>query len=486
MPLGTATIHRERDPARSIRRRRLHDAPIVLFSIDRPQQEQRLSTGSVIAYGGADFAFNLAFSFCSLFLLYFYTDILGLSGVASGMVVMAALVWEGVSDPLFGFICGKISTRWGRYRPYLLWGAVPLAIAFLTMFVPVTLTGVGLLVYAIITHLLFRTVYTVVNIPYIALSAEMTQCSDDRGRLASARMFFAMAAGLVLSATTLPLVAWLGGGRVGFFRFALVLGIVVASVLLAAFVLTRERRDFAERAQPSLAVTVAAIMRNRLFLCLLAASLLATTGYTISSKALVYYMKYHAGSEAVMTQGLTIMLATAAATTWFWSWFARRSSKRNAWLAANAVSVICLTLLYLLAPRPGLLLWMILAGAGAGQSGFYVTFWSMLPDTVEFGELRTGVRGEGALVGGVILVQKLAMGLGIGLVGAVLSMLGYVPNREQSDAAINGILMGTTLVPIVLIGAGAAMICRYPLDQRRHRRMVELLDRRRRRRSPSD
>lgn len=475
MPLGNTAICQEADFVGPVTQWRFDETPAGRAAVGAT-----LSNASVVAYGGADFAFNLVFSFCSLFLLYFYTDIFGLSGVAAGMVVMVALVWEGVSDPLFGFICGRRATRWGRYRPYLLWGALPLAAAFTTMFVPVGLSGAALLIYAIATHLLFRTVYTVVNIPYIALSAQITDCSDDRGRLASARMFFAMSAGLTLSATTLPMVAWLGGGRVGFFRFGLILATIVAIVLIAAFAATRERRDHTEAPQPSLSATVAAVKRNGVFLQLLGASLLATMGFTVSSKALLYYMKYHAGSESVVTAGLTVMLASGAATPWLWGWLGRSASKRHAWLLASALSSSCLAILYVTQPSPGIALWLILVGLGAGQSGFYVTFWSMLPDTVEFGEFRTGVRCEGALVGGIILSQKLAMGVGIGVVGTVLSSLGYVPNHRQSQATVDGILFGTTLVPIALIVAGAIVIWRYPLDQRHHRRMVAILARRRR------
>jgi GPH family glycoside/pentoside/hexuronide:cation symporter len=138
----------------------------------------KLSSGQVVGYGLGDFAFNLTFTFCSLFLLYFYTDVLGLSATTAGLIIMVALIWEGATDPVVGVIANRTRSRWGRYRPYLLLGCVPLAVSFVAMFVPWGLSGTALAVYAFVTHLLFRTVYTLVNIPYIALSAQMTTDSS--------------------------------------------------------------------------------------------------------------------------------------------------------------------------------------------------------------------------------------------------------------------------------------------------------------------
>ena len=137
-------------------------------------EQPRLPTGQVIAYGSGDLAFNLYFTFCSLFLLYFYTDVLGLSASVAGLIIMAALVWEGITDPAMGVIASRTRSRFGSYRPYLLFGAPVLAIAFIAMFLPLGLSGNALAAFCLATHILFRTVYTVVNIPFVALSARMS------------------------------------------------------------------------------------------------------------------------------------------------------------------------------------------------------------------------------------------------------------------------------------------------------------------------
>ena len=441
-----------------------------------------LPTGQVIAYGSGDLAFNLYFTFCSLFLLYFYTDVLGLSASMAGLIIMAALVWEGATDPAMGVIASRTRTRFGSYRPYLLFGAPVLALAFLAMFLPLGLSGTALAIFCLATHILFRTVYTVVNIPYVALSARLSANSQDRSRLAGARMLFAILTGLFLAAMTLPLVAKLGGGPKGFFLATTLYAGMATLVLLWCFTRTRESVEEAPDAHPTIGTMLAAIRSNHAYLLLLGATLVGSIGYTMGGKAQIYYMKYYAGTEATITLGLTVSLAAAALAMVPWVIMTRLTSKRIVWLSGIAIVVTANLAIFALAPKAGPLLYLLLALNGIGNAAFVLTFWSMLPDTVELGEWKTSLRAEGALVGFVAFSQKVALGIGTGLFGILLDALGYVPNVAQSPETLSGIRVLTTLAPVTLALVAACFVYFYPLDARTHARLVGALERRKARR----
>lgn len=440
-----------------------------------PTQQPRLSTGEVVAYGSGDLAFNLYFTFCSLFLLYFYTDILGLSASVAGLIIMAALVWEGITDPAMGVIASRTRSRFGSYRPYLLVGSPVLALVFVAMFLPLGLSGNALAVFCLATHVLFRTVYTVVNIPFVALSARMSADSLARSRLAGARMLFAILTGLFLAAATLPLAKRFGGGPEGFLWVATLYATIATLVLLNCFRKTRETIGETPDAHPTFGAMLRTVRSNHVFLLLLGATLLGSIGHAMGGKALLYYMKYYAGSEETITIGLTVSLAAAALAMLPWVRTTRRIGKRAVWLCGIAISATANTFIFILAPKAGPLLYGLLAIAGVGNAAFFLSFWSMLPDTVEVGEWQTGLRAEGALVGFLAFTQKVALGVGTGLIGILLDLVGYVPNVAQTPDALVNIRGLATLAPAMLAVGAGLFICFYPLDTRTHGRLVRAI-----------
>lgn len=444
-----------------------------------PRTAQRLGLARIVGYGVGDFAFNLSFTFASLFLLYFYTDILEIPAGTAGLIIMVALIWEGITDPIIGMIANRTRSRWGRYRPYLLFGSVPLGISVAAMFLPLGLTGSALVAYCFATHLVYRTVFTLVNIPYIALSAQMTQDSDTRGQLAAARMLFAITCGLLLASLTLPVAKLLGGGQTGFFLVSIIYSALAAAILLLTFATTREDVTDAHADHPSIADMIATLRVNRAFLLLFAATAAGATGYTMSGKALVYYLKYWAGSEDMVTLGLVVTLGASALAMIPWMIVARRRSKRFVWLAGVGLNIAAYITILALAPRGGTALWLPLAMIGIGNSAFVLTFWSMLPDTVEYGEWKTGTRAEGAVFGLIAFSQKIALGIGTGLIGVIMGWIGYVPNQPQSPDTLRGIVLLYGGGPLLLFAASAAIIAFYPLSGKTHRRIVHIIERRR-------
>ena len=202
----------------------------------------RLSWPMRLGYGVGDMGFNLFFTTASLFLLLYYTDVAGLPPATAGWIMAAALVWDAVTDPAMGYLASRTRSRWGRYRPWILFGTVPLAASWALIFLPTGFTGFALTLWALAAQVLFRTFYTIVSLPYVSLSAAMTTDSRERGLLAAIRMLSATAAGLGIALATLPLVDRLGGGdeALGFFRVAILYSVLAGGLLLMVFATARE------------------------------------------------------------------------------------------------------------------------------------------------------------------------------------------------------------------------------------------------------
>lgn len=436
-----------------------------------------LGWGEKVGYSAGDFAFNLFYTFSTLFLLYFYTDVLGLAPSTGGFIIMAALLLEAVADPLMGYVANRTHTRFGRYRPYLLFGALPLGLSFVAMFVPTGLVGSPLLAYSLATHLVFRLTYTVVGIPYISLSAEMTRDSRVRSQIAGMRMLFSTACAIVLSTATLPLAKLFGGGVQGFFRLSILYAVVAQPVFWACFATTRET-PIEAGSSPKLRDIIAMLRFNWPLQVLLAATLLALVASTMFTKTLLYYLKYDVGSEQAMTTALTIVTASAALSIPLWIWVSARTSKRKVMLAGAVMTMVNSLIFYAVAPRLGIALWSILAFSGLANGALALSFWGMLPDTVEFGEWKNGLRAGGAIYGLVSLIQKLALGFGIGLLGALLDRIGYRPNAVQTQATLHGMRVLLTLVPAALAVAVTVLVWLYPIDHKMHGRLTRAIARR--------
>jgi glycoside/pentoside/hexuronide:cation symporter, GPH family len=297
----------------------------------------RLPIAQRLGYGIGDFGFNLFFTTASLYLLFYYTDVLGLSPATAGWVFAVALIWDALFDPVMGYIANRTRTRWGRYRPYLLFGGVPLAISWALMFLPVGFTGGALVMFATATHILFRTLYGVVGMPYLALSATMTRDSHERGILASIRMVAATSCGLFAAFFTLKMVALLGGGSIGFFWTAALYGALASLVFLVVFLTSVE--TVADRAEPSptFGEMLRSLRGNRAFWIVCAAMLASAFGGTLLSKTLPYYFKYALHRPDLIGLGLTALTAAIALSMPVWMFVMKRSSKRTMWLAGAAL-----------------------------------------------------------------------------------------------------------------------------------------------------
>lgn len=436
-------------------------------------------------YAVGDFGLNLYWQSILLFILFFQMDALGLSALDAGTCFLIASIWDAAMDPLMGVISDRTRTRLGRYRPFILFGTVPLALAFTLCFSPVpglVPGSAGMMLFATLSHMLLRTCYAVVAIPYSSLTAAMTRDSDERAALTGWRMLFAFAGATTVSALLPLLAGWFGS----YSPAAAIIGAMAIIAHLICGLIVRELPPPA----PTTAIPPAslgadlggffgAVLRNGPLLRLVGATLCLHLSLGILMRNVPYLLKYDLGGDAVMTANALIWFsAVGIAAVPLWVRVARHWSKRAAWQGGSAMVIIGCAGLPLAGPHS---LWASLAClsiAFIGHTAHAVSMWSMLPDAVDYAHWRHRRRDEAKIYGLASLILKLSLGGSAFLGGLALEAVGYVPNGVQSAETLQGFRWLAGLAPALGIGLSMLAVAGYRLDARQHGRIQGWLGRR--------
>jgi glycoside/pentoside/hexuronide:cation symporter, GPH family len=444
-------------------------------------QKEELSQWRRAAYGFGDFGFNLYWTTVSFFILYFYTDVVGLSGTVAGIVFLIAMLWDGIIDPVMGYYAQRTRSRWGSYRPYFLFGAIPLAVSLVLTFYRPDLEGAALVTYVLFAHVLFRTAYTAVNIPYGALSAKITQSTEIRNSLSAWRISFATIGSAFVAYSTLKLVAAFGQGDAtqGFVLTAALYAGLSIPVFLILFSTMREPPQPLAPAEPTnFKKSLAGLLKNKPFLVIAGATMLATVGAALASKTLVYYFKYVLGDETAVGTAFAVNSVVILVAAPFWAYVTFKTSKRFVWRTGALVSVAGSLLLFFNPHETVSVVVGIAALSAVGSAAGHLTFWSALPDTVEYGELRTGRRDESLVFGVMGFIQGASYGVAVALAGMFLDLIGYQANISQSESTLQALKVIMTLVPAGLILLAFVIIGKYQIDRPTHHRILAVLQKR--------
>lgn len=438
----------------------------------------QLSLARKLGFTVGEYSCNLYWQSITIFLLFFYTDVVGLSATTAGLIYMVASIWDGAIDPVMGAIADRTRSRFGRYRPYLLFGAVPLALCFALLYYNPPLTGSALVIWLLATHIIFRTSYTVLSIPFTALNARITSSSSERATLAGLRMIFATLAGLTIAASTQPLAAKFGGGAMdqGFLAAAALFGLIATLIFPLVFLAVREPEfDDVQHAPARMVDYWAAIRANRAFWVVMITLTCAVICATALTKSWLYYFKYYLQDEAASRMALTVLAASGLVTIPAWMVVTRFIGKRLAWFLATIFALLGLAFFAVTDIRSSADMTAFMVYMQIGILGLMMTFWSMLPDTVEYGEWRSGVRAEGFIFGLGQFFLKVALGLGAGLFGVALDLVGYVPNVQQSASTLAGLKYIMLVLPAAGLALGLVAMLFYPLKRGVHENIVEQL-----------
>lgn len=424
----------------------------------------------LLLFASGDFAFNLYWQSVMLYLLYYYTEALHLSIAVASICYALASVWDGLASLAVGILADRYA-RPERFRIALTLGAVPLGLSFILAYAPSPVSGNLQVAWILAGHMIFRTAYALVNIPYLAMSSRISVDSNDRALVAGARMLFGTVAAVIVALGTIPLGRFLTGEN-GPYAYAVsaILFALTGSLLLLLVGLTY-RDDGAippARSEREGSGIVAHVVRNRAFLALSAAVMVMIVAVTVLDKSVLYYFKYALHDEAAGQLTLGWMMAVSGVAIPFWLALSRRLGARNVWFLAIAACIACLAIFIAFAFERALPVQIFLVAVQASIVGLHFAFWAILPDTVEYGQRVNGARAEAVLYGLSALFQRLAIGLGTLLVGIGLGGEG-THHAAAGDTAYKLVL---AFIPLGFFALAGLLMLANPLKKGSHAQIL--------------
>ena len=428
-----------------------------------------LSIREKVAYGLGDTASNIIFQTVMLFLTYFYTDIFGISPAVVGTMFLVVRVFDAVTDPLMGGLADRTETRWGKFRPYLLWLALPFGLISVLAFTTPELSGQGKVVYAFVTYSLLMLAYTAINIPYSALGGVLTAKAEERVSVQSYRFVFGMLGGLLVTACTLPLVDFFGQGdrAAGYQLTMMAMSAMGVIMFLLCFVGTRERLQPPPQQRSSIRADLASLWRNDQWRILCVAALVLLTGMVIRSTLAIYYVKYYLQREDLVTAFVTLGMVGNIIGCALAQPLARRVCKVKAYIVLQVIAAVICALGYFIDGDqvvPAFVLYFIWCLFLQMATPL---LWAKMADTVDYGHWKTGIRITGMVYSSVVFFIKLGLALGGAIAGWLLAYYDYRADVVQTAATREGIVLSFTLWPAVASLLVAAIMSRYKLDRGR-------------------
>jgi GPH family glycoside/pentoside/hexuronide:cation symporter len=443
---------------------------------------QTLSVLEKVGYAVGDTASNIYFQTFVVFILYFYTDVVGLSAGAVATMFAISRVWDAVNDPLMGAIADRTNTRWGKFRPYLLWLAVPFGLLGVLAFTTPNLDSTGKLVYAYVTYNLLMMAYTAINVPYAALMAVMTPSSEERTTLASYRFVGVFVGLLIVQGATLSLVKYFGNGNdaVGWQWTMACLSTLAVVLFFVTFATTRERVRPRTDQKVELRSDLKNLLTNRAWLLIGGATFFQLGFIVVRNSSVAYYFKYLVGNQQLWLFGNAIdlnferfsstFLASGTIVTIIGTissnWFARRFGKSNVYVFFLGLSALGQLAFLLVQPGDVLLIFALNFIVSFAWGPVSVLQWSMYTDVADELEWRHGRRTTGLVMAASLFTLKMGLAFGGAFVGWVLAYYGFVANQPQTPETLGGIKMLMSVYPAVLGAAGVALMVFYPLKDR--------------------
>ena len=409
-------------------------------------------------------------------MLYFYTDVVGISPLLAGWIYALGIGWDAITDPYMGYIAERTRTKMGSYRPYIFFGSVPLAFSFALLFWAPPFEGNFLFIFLVIVNLFHRSCFTIVSVPYSSLTARITDDSEERTKLTTARMLGASFGTLTISALGFPLINWFGSGEesLGFVYLGICCGLAAIFILAITVKTVKERNFNIEIAKlPNFSEVRKSILNNYAFLIVFASTLTLITTSIMFNKNLIYYAKYALDLHSYQGLILGVSAASAFLAIPIWAYSALKIGKRNSWLISMILLVFSFLFFYLYPIKNlfELLIVLVVLGIGNGATG--VLFWSMLPDTIEYGEWKTGVRTESSLYGFMTFAQKGGIAISALILGMLLTNIGFVPNTIQSEETLENLKVLMTFIPLTGVVLSFILVYFYPIDSKFHKKLIK-------------
>lgn len=426
----------------------------------------RPSKARLLLFAFGDFAFNLFWQSVMLFLLFYYTDALDIPIGVAATTYLVASVWDGIANFAAGVLVDRRHSSL-RFGAILVAGAVPLGLCFGLIYMPPIGSGALLVASVLGAHLLFRTAYAAVNVPYLAMSARISADPGDRAFVAGMRMLFGTAAAVLVALCTVPVGRWLTGSTASQAYFgAAILFATIGAIILIVVGLTYRECALVERPMPrSVKAALVSLAGNRAYVTLSAAMMAMIVAITVLNKSVLYYFKYllndpEAGQLALASMGIVSGIAIP-----LWMLLGRVIGMRALWLIAAGLGMLGLLLFGAVDVHRTGLMQIFLIGMQVMIVGLNFVFWAMLPNTIEYGEQATGFHVEGTVFGVAALLQRISIGIATAILGWSFWSVGFVPNVEQSSATLSGMRTTVVLVPLVFLALSCVAMLLNPLGR---------------------
>ena len=426
----------------------------------------RPSKPRLLLFAFGDFAFNLYWQSVMLFLLFYYTDALDLPIAVAAMTYMIASVWDGIANLVAGIMVDRRHATL-RYGAILVAGAVPLGACFMLMYMPPLMTGGWAIATILIAHLLFRTAYSAVNVPYLAMTARVSADGGDRAFIAGMRMLFGTAAAVVVALCTIPVGRWLAGATASqsYFASAILFAVVGTLILMLVGATYREGTTIQRPLPDSVRAVLVSLFRNRAFVTLSAAMMAMIVAITVINKSVLYYFKYllndpEAGQLALASMGVVSGVAIP-----LWMMLGRIVGLRALWFIAAGLGIAALGIFAAVDVHESALMQVFLIALQVMIVGLNFVFWAMLPNTVEYGEQATGLHIEGSVFGVASLLQRIAIGVATAILGWSFASAGYVANVQQSAGTLSGMRATIVVVPVLFLALSCVAMLSNPLGR---------------------
>lgn len=425
-----------------------------------------LTVKEKVGYGLGDTASHFVWDMVGFWLMFFYTDVYGISAIAAGTIMLIARFWDMAIDPVIGIIADRTDTRWGKFRPYILFGALPYAVLAIMTFTTPAFGETGKIIYAGATYILLMTAYASVNLPYSALGAVMTNDTYERAGLNTYRFIAGFAGQFIVTGLALTLAKFFGGGdkAQGFQHTVILFAILSLVFFFITYKTTKERVHPPKSQVNSVSADFKNLFTNKAWIILATVGIVSFIMFAIQNAAVVYYFKYYIGNEESVQLFNVIGTVALIVALPFSKPLAKRFGNRTVFMASSIISGIFFIAIYIPAAHNIIPIYILNIFAKMAYAPAVPLLWTMIADAADYGEWKTGRRATGLYFSAAVFAQKAGWGIGAALVGVILSLFNYVANEVQTETSITGIKLLVSVIPGILYMSCAIFMYFYTID----------------------
>lgn len=444
-----------------------------------------------IGYGFGDMASSMFWKLFGSYLMIFYTDVFGMPAAVVGTMFLITRVWDSAFDPIIGIIADRTQSRWGKFRPYLLYLAIPFAVIGVLTFTTPDFSDGGKVIYAYFTYSLMMMVYSAINVPYASLLGVMSPESKDRNMLSTYRMTFAYIGSFIALLLFMPMVNRFSMGhdeQHGWMMSVIVIAVLCALLFYGCFAWTTERVKPIKKQQNSLKSDLQDLLHNRPWWILLGAGVAALVFNSIRDGATVYYFKYYVVEEeyasislfgiSFVLSGLYLAVGQAANIVGvvLAAPLSNRIGKKKTYMWAMSIATVLSVIFYWFDKEQLMLMFIFQVLISICAGSIFPLLWSMYADCADYSELKTGNRATGLIFSSSSMSQKFGWAIGSVVTGWLLAFYGFEANAVQGEEAIHGIRMFLSWLPAMGTVLSVIFISLYPLSEKEMRKITNQLN----------